>query len=76
MEYGTVIMRCRNEKGWTQRDLAQVIRIKTSKICTNLKCICVQCLVTYALCEFGCVLDVNVAVCSTVVYITFLLTIP
>ena len=24
MEYGTVIMRCRNEKGWTQRDLAQV----------------------------------------------------
>ena len=24
VEYGTVIMRCRNEKGWTQRDLAQV----------------------------------------------------
>jgi len=25
VEYGTIIMRCRNEKGWTQRDLAQVV---------------------------------------------------
>ena len=25
VEYGTIIMRCRNEKGWTQRDLAQVL---------------------------------------------------
>ena len=24
VEYGTIIMRTRNDKGWTQRDLAQV----------------------------------------------------
>ena len=58
VEYGTVIMRCRNEKGWTQRDLAQVCMLcmlyvvlqkfefyrKPSHVCIRMY---TQCLHTY-----------------------------
>ena len=46
VEYGTIIMRTRNEKGWTQRDLAQVLTVY-SEICVQLFCFIRYTLNTY-----------------------------